>query len=547
MDPREPPTLPRTLRVSGSLPAMKARSPHLLLTLLGSLLLVALPRSAAAFCGFYVSGADGPLVNNATQVILMRDGLRTVLSMQNNYQGPPADFAMVVPVPIILSKENVKTLSREVFDHVDKLDSPRLVEYWEQDPCNPHARSVDAVMMSMPGAMTTSESSHERERDLGVKIEARFSVGEYDILILSAKDSGGLETWLKQEHYKIPEGSEPFLRPYVQRGSKFFVAKVDAKRVKFENGMATLSPIRFHYDSEEFSLPIRLGLVNAGGAQDLLVHILSRDRYEVANYPNVAVPTNLEVSDETRQQFPAFYASLFDRVLAKNPKAVVTEYAWQAGSCDPCPTPPLQMDALAQLGADVLPSLDGRADPNQLPGTFVLTRLHARYTRETLGADLVFRTARGIVGGREMMGPNAENQQLERGALPSSINNFQARYVIRHRWEGPIACEKPIRNMWGPAPDQQVRSGTPPALAAQNLAFAPRGTVQLATFIREDAPELDVVAAPATQGDPPGGVAVPPPAHMCGCSLTPSNGAISFAALLAPVALLLGRRRFRRA
>src|SRR5437868_5572327 len=113
---------------------------------------------ASAFCGFYVSGADGPLVNNATQVVLMRDGMRTVLSMQNNYQGPPADFAMVVPVPVVLQKENVKTLSRDVFDRVDKLDAPRLVEYWEQDPCNPHARMERySVLASLPGAMVSDE------------------------------------------------------------------------------------------------------------------------------------------------------------------------------------------------------------------------------------------------------------------------------------------------------------------------------------------------------------------------------------------------------
>ncbi|MCA9691707.1 MAG: DUF2330 domain-containing protein, partial [Myxococcales bacterium] len=60
------------------------------------------PPTARAFCGFYVSGADGNLYNNATQVVLMRDGNRTVLSMANNYQGPPQDFAMVVPVPVVL-------------------------------------------------------------------------------------------------------------------------------------------------------------------------------------------------------------------------------------------------------------------------------------------------------------------------------------------------------------------------------------------------------------------------------------------------------------
>ena len=68
----------------------------------------AVPAVAGAFCGFYVGGVDGKLFNNATQVTLMRDGTRTVLSMQNNYQGPPENFAMVVPVPVILQKENVE-------------------------------------------------------------------------------------------------------------------------------------------------------------------------------------------------------------------------------------------------------------------------------------------------------------------------------------------------------------------------------------------------------------------------------------------------------
>jgi hypothetical protein len=66
--------------------------------------------------------------------------------------------------------------------------------------------------------------------------------------------------------------AERLLRPYVQGGSKFFVAKVDVKKVRFENGQAMLSPLRFHYDSDTFALPVRLGLANSAGTQDLIVH-----------------------------------------------------------------------------------------------------------------------------------------------------------------------------------------------------------------------------------------------------------------------------------
>jgi hypothetical protein len=92
------------------------------------------PARAHAFCGFFVAGSGAKLTNNASQVVLMRKGNRTVMTMSNNYQGPPESFAMVVPVPVVLHKEDVKTLPFDVFDRVDSLSAPRLVEYWEQDP-----------------------------------------------------------------------------------------------------------------------------------------------------------------------------------------------------------------------------------------------------------------------------------------------------------------------------------------------------------------------------------------------------------------------------
>src|SRR5262249_26422463 len=79
------------------------------------------PTSAAAFCGFFVSGADAALSNNASQVVLLRKGNHTVMSMSNNYKGPPEDFAMVVPVPVVLKKEQVKTLAPDIFAHIDQL------------------------------------------------------------------------------------------------------------------------------------------------------------------------------------------------------------------------------------------------------------------------------------------------------------------------------------------------------------------------------------------------------------------------------------------
>ena len=80
----------------------KLRLTQLALTSMIAFAALSAPPEAEAFCGFYVAGADAKLYNNATMVVMMRDGQRTVLAMQNNYQGPPENFAMVVPVPVVL-------------------------------------------------------------------------------------------------------------------------------------------------------------------------------------------------------------------------------------------------------------------------------------------------------------------------------------------------------------------------------------------------------------------------------------------------------------
>jgi hypothetical protein len=440
-----------------------------------------LPFSSQAFCGFYVGGAGAKMFNDATVVVLMREGTRTVLSMQNAYKGPPEKFAMVVPVPVVLQQDNVKTLKRELFDHIDQLASPRLVEYWEQDPCAPEMNAPGALAKG--GAMPPSAVAMAASggKDLGVKIEAQFTVGEYQIVILSAKDSGGLDTWLHREGYNIPEGGEPYFRPYVASGSKFFVAKVDVTKVKMEDGVAQLSPLRFHYDSDEFKLPVRLGLINSSGTQDLIIHVLGRGRYEVANYPNVMIPTNLDVSEAASDKFATFYTTLFDRTVEKNPKAVVTEYAWEPTSCDPCPGPAMNLGDLSTFGADVLPK-----DTANSGSQFVLTRLHVRYTKESLGEDITFRSAPPIVGGREMQGLDGK---IEHGALPSSYNNFQARYAIRHGWAGPIACKEPHRGVWGGKPGTSPYDKPVPK-AAQKLGLAPHVKTELASFVKSDIPEI---------------------------------------------------------
>jgi|APLak6261675434_1056106.scaffolds.fasta_scaffold00974_6 hypothetical protein len=446
---------------------------------------VLLSSPARAFCGFYVSSAGGQLFNDATMVTLMRDGTRTVLSMQNNYRGPPEDFALVIPVPVILAKENVKTLPRGVFERIDAIASPRLVEmYTETAPC--------LVPSAAKGSGVALGTSDALPRDLGVKVEATFSVGEYDVVILSAKDALGLDVWLKENRYKIPDGAAPLLRPYVQNNWKFFVAKVNTRKVKFAGGQAVLSPLRFHYDSEKFELPVRLGLVNSAGSQDLIVHVIAKGRYEVANRPNVTIPTNLDVKTSVQPKFGAFYADLVERTFTKNPTAAITEFAWQGAlpppevmseqgiygvTCDPCPPPHPIDDPLARyLGADVLPGIKSDAQVAKFASEATVTRLHLRYTKESLTDDLVFKQVEPIHGGI----PGVAKPEA------AKVNRFQGRYVM---WKRGGMCSGVQA---GPLGSSIVSAG----LAGTNAVMSQRSKLDkpFEEFLVTDIPELDIVA-----------------------------------------------------
>ena len=388
---------------------MQRPFPALALVLASSFLATFSP--AQAFCGFYVAKAGTDLFNKSSRVVLARDGDRTVLTMENDYQGDPAEFAMVVPVPVILERDQIHVGDSAVIDHLDAFTSPRLVEYFDENPCLLETRrTLDelSVMSQSPAANKLARADAE---SLGVRIEAQYSVGEYEILILSAEESEGLETWLRTNGYQIPDGATEVLRSYLRQGLYFFVAKVDLDRQR-ELGFSRLRPLQMAYDSPRFMLPIRLGMVNADGPQEIFVFTLSRrGRVEPANYRTTRLPSDVDLPVYVKKEFDDFYRDLFSRhVDEERMRTVVLEHAWDMAWCDPCAADPLTPEELRSLGVFwVDPGSDSPASD-----VFV-TRLHVRYDAAGFPDDLVLKET----GDRD---------------------TFQGRYVLRHAWTGKDGC-----------------------------------------------------------------------------------------------------------
>jgi hypothetical protein len=384
---------------------------------------------AWAFCGFYIGKADTMLYNHASQVVYVRNGDRNVISIMNDYAGEPSEFALVVPVPVALRKDQIHIGDRELFAHLDSYSSPRLVEYYDPDPCARPMPMMENSAAGIGAAMSPAAASRaDNAKALGVTIEATYTVGEYDIEILSATQSQGLETYLQQSGYKIPLGAHRALQPYIRQNLKFFVAKVNLKE-RARTGLSYLRPIQFAFESPRFMLPIRLGMINAQGPQDLIVYVLTQNgRVETTNYRTVKLPTGMDLPAYVRDDFGGFYEAMFDQQVRRNDRAAVfSEYVWNLGTfCDPCSAPPLSADELRQLGVFWInpeatqggsyPSVARGLYEGQGPGQVIFTRLHVRYSAATFPEDLMFQ----------------ETQDSE---------DFQLRYVLRHSWDGsPDGC-----------------------------------------------------------------------------------------------------------
>ncbi|MCA1652388.1 MAG: DUF2330 domain-containing protein, partial [Acidobacteria bacterium] len=285
-------------------------------------------QAVLAFCGFYVAKADTKLFNKASQVVLVRHEDKTVLTMANDFKGDPREFAVVIPVPTVLQKDQIHVGDKALLEHLDAYSAPRLVEYFDQDPCI-QMRYDRTLPMAAPMASTAERVAGAREQSLGIRIEAQYTVGEYDILILSAQQSNGLETWLRENGYRIPAGASAVLNSYVRQNLKFFVAKVNLLE-QAKLGYSVLRPIQVAYESPKFMLPIRLGMVNADGPQELFVYALTRrGRVEATNYRTVKLPTGMDLPVYVKDRFRDFYPAMFSHQAAKeNMSAIFTEYAW---------------------------------------------------------------------------------------------------------------------------------------------------------------------------------------------------------------------------
>lgn len=342
--------------------------------------------------------------------------------MANDFQGDPKEFAIVIPVPTFIERGQIHVTDNAIIDHLDAYSSPRLVEYFDSNPCTVVLRERIGIR-SFSAFSSSDLKAMKRAKSLGVTVEAEYTVGEYDIVILSAKQSSGLEVWLNENGYKIPVGASEVLESYIKQNVHFFIAKVNLEK-QSKLGFKYLRPIQVAFNSPKFMLPIRLGTINANGPQDLYIFAITRNgRVETTNYRTVKLPTNMTLPEFVQDTFPQFYRDMFAHQVKKDGmRSVYLEYAWNMNWCDPCASDPLSRKELKELGVFWLDDVGSARPgmPKRMAQEAFITRLHVRYDAEHFPDDLRFQET-------------------------GDKTNFQGRYVMQHPWKGNDRCDAVVK------------------------------------------------------------------------------------------------------
>jgi hypothetical protein len=318
--------------------------------------------TAQAFCGTYVGPVGSAFENEASQAILVRDGQHNILSLANQFTGDVADFGLLIPVPEILTAEDVSVIDQELFGEIEAYAAPRLVSY----SCDDFMSRSDSN--SPPSSEEDGGSAH------GVTVEESFTVGAYQIDVLSATGAGGLLDWLDEQGFDLPQSSLPVLNDYIQEDFYFLAARVQLSELPGVG--AYLSPLQLRYESASFSLPIRIGTTVSPGQQEVILTVLNRGsegKASIANYPQAPLEDDCMIPQEV-----VGYGSFYEEQLqdAFSQGIWVEEYSWSLGSCDPCSAEPPTPESLSTLGV------------TWTDDDTWITRIRARYTPEQATMDL---------------------------------------------------------------------------------------------------------------------------------------------------------------
>ena len=309
-----------------------------------------------------VIGQSSKLVTSPKQeAFISTDGKIVGVVLRTHFNKGPRELAWVVPVPA--KPEGIEEAEDGIFNDLDLATAPRFYQ-----SSGKGFSGLSCGCAASPGYMGINK--------FAVNIESTGTAGIFKYTVLSATDADALTTWLTENKYTIPIGSERVFKMYVKKGWYWLVMKVRPE-ISDDKTLAP-HPVKYWYRDNKVVYPMAISQLSAALTNEIVLYIAGPRRYACANWANMDIAdliggeqaTDLKVDHGSSSG--TNYEKLF-RAAADEYKAqlFVTEYA-----------------ATKELWGGIMLSEEQNPFPT-MDKPIYLTRLRGLLTPESMDRDVL--------------------------------------------------------------------------------------------------------------------------------------------------------------
>jgi hypothetical protein len=250
---------------------------------------VALTPSDASACGgaFSPPPADPQdpetITIAAQRMALSISPTQTVLWSQIQYEGPPSEFAWVLPVA---PGATIELASPAWFDALDAVTTTHVVppgvcsagETYEGSSggcglgCGSAAGAPDRGFQGVPNEQTS------------VEVVSMGTLGPYETVTLSSQNGEAVKDWLVNHGYAVPNDVAPILDAYTTQGMDFM-----ALRLKAGAETGQMQPVRVAMKGASPTIPFRMMVAGAREAVPITLFVIGEGRYAPQSYPKASL------------------------------------------------------------------------------------------------------------------------------------------------------------------------------------------------------------------------------------------------------------------
>ena len=253
-----------------------------------------------------------PVDQAAERIIFTVDPGVVNAYVQINYVGSAPNFAWVVPVPAVPA---VDVAEMNPFQELQAATDP--VFLLPPIPDCVFNRNGDFLGAAAPAAMESAKAE-----DVTVFASGEVGPYAYDVVGTETGNANALIDWLNENNYRITPEMEPLVFVYVEERMVFL-----AMKLRPEQGVQDIQPVKMTYASDRPMIPIRLTAVAATPNMGIYTWIFGRARAESLNYAGLEIDNDdisLLNSFAQSTNYLQLVAGEIDRFGGQ---AFVTEYA----------------------------------------------------------------------------------------------------------------------------------------------------------------------------------------------------------------------------